>query len=66
MVVHEGGYAESYVPFCVHAVVEQMSGERTDATDPMLEFFEAQQPNARVTALQAEMISEMASAFGLA
>ncbi len=65
VVVHEGGYAESYVPFCVHTVVETLAGERTDVADPMLEMFEAWQPNARVTALQREMIGEMAAAHGL-
>ncbi|MEQ8233217.1 MAG: class II histone deacetylase [Gammaproteobacteria bacterium] len=65
VVVHEGGYAESYVPFCVHAVVEAMSGERTDVTDPMLEMFHAWQPNARVEALQRELIDEMAALHGL-
>lgn len=65
VVVHEGGYAESYVPFCVQAVVESLSGERTDVVDPMLEMFEAWQPNARVTALQRELIDEMAAPHGL-
>lgn len=65
VVVHEGGYAESYVPFCVHAVVETLAGERTDVVDPMLEMFEAWQPNARVTALQREMIDELAVPHGL-
>ncbi|MCB1745642.1 MAG: class II histone deacetylase [Gammaproteobacteria bacterium] len=65
VVVHEGGYAESYVPFCVHAVVEAMSGERTDVVDPMLEMFQAWQPNARFEALQREMIDEMAGLHGL-
>ncbi|MGR8920127.1 MAG: class II histone deacetylase [Gammaproteobacteria bacterium] len=65
VVVHEGGYAESYVPFCVQAVVETLSGQRTDVVDPVLEMFEAWQPNARVTALQREMIDELAAAHGL-
>ncbi len=28
--LHEGGYSELYVPFCGLAVVEEMSGHRTD------------------------------------
>ena len=65
VVVHEGGYAESYVPFCVHAVVEELSQHRTDVTDPMLEYFEAQQPNARVTNLQKEMLDELVKSHQL-
>ncbi|MCL2382217.1 MAG: class II histone deacetylase [Treponema sp.] len=32
--LHEGGYSTSYVPFCSHAVVEEMSGIETDVGDP--------------------------------
>lgn len=65
VVVHEGGYAESYVPFCVHAVVEELAGESMNIEDPALALFQAQQPNARVTALQQTLIDEMADAHGL-
>ncbi len=65
VVVHEGGYAESYVPFCVHAVVEELSGHRTDVIDPILEYFEAQQPNSRVTQLQNQMLDELAKSHTL-
>ncbi len=30
VMVHEGGYAESYVPFCGPAVMEALSGIRTE------------------------------------
>lgn len=33
VVVHEGGYSEAYVPFCGMAVIEALSGERTDVVD---------------------------------
>jgi acetoin utilization deacetylase AcuC-like enzyme len=33
---HEGGYSEFYVPFCGLAVVEEMSGFRTEVKDPSL------------------------------
>jgi len=65
VLVHEGGYAESYVPFCVHAVVEALSGESTEVLDPMLEVFQAWQPNQRFHALQCELIDEMAGLHGL-
>ncbi|MEM7541170.1 MAG: class II histone deacetylase [Pseudomonadota bacterium] len=65
VMVHEGGYAESYVPFCVHAATETLAGERTDVVDPMLEMFQAWQPNARVETLQREIIDEMAALHDL-
>lgn len=33
---HEGGYSDVYVPFCGLAVVEEMSGVRTEVTDVLL------------------------------
>jgi hypothetical protein len=27
--IHEGGYAAAYVPFCGLAILEQLSGQRT-------------------------------------
>lgn len=65
VVVHEGGYAESYVPFCVHAVVETLANLRTEVQDPALDMFLAWQPNARFDALQRELIDEMAALHGL-
>ena len=65
VIVHEGGYAESYVPFCVHAVVETLAAQAMGVDDPMLELVQAWQPNARVLALQKEMIEEMAVGWGL-
>ena len=29
VMVHEGGYSESYVPYCGLAVIEEMSGDTT-------------------------------------
>lgn len=34
---HEGGYSKDYVPYCGLAVVETLSGHRTDVRDPYLE-----------------------------
>lgn len=36
---HEGGYSAAYVPFCSLAIVEEMSGIRTDVEDPFVEGF---------------------------
>lgn len=44
VIVQEGGYAESYVPFCALAVLEELAGEATQVTDPFLELMDAQQP----------------------
>ena len=34
LMTHEGGYSEMYVPYCGLAVVEQLSGIRSDVDDP--------------------------------
>ena len=63
--VHEGGYAEAYVPFCGHAIVEELAGERTGVVDPFLEIFGPQQPGLRFNAFQRRLIDELAVSFGL-
>jgi len=34
--LHEGGYCPTYVPFCSHAIVEELSGIATDVEDPFI------------------------------
>ncbi|MDF0731383.1 class II histone deacetylase [Pseudomonas entomophila] len=46
VLVHEGGYAEAYVPFCGLAAIEELAGLRTSVEDPMLELIQMQQPGA--------------------
>src|SRR5262249_26478718 len=41
VLAHEGGYAETYVPFCGLAIVEQLSGLRTETADPFLDYAES-------------------------
>ena len=60
VLVHEGGYAESNVPFCVHAAVETLAGKSSDVIDPSVAMIEAWQPNPRALNLQKEMIDELA------
>jgi acetoin utilization deacetylase AcuC-like enzyme len=48
VMVHEGGYAESYVPFCGLAVIEELSEVRTEVNDPMLTIIHQQQPSLAV------------------
>lgn len=65
VVVHEGGYSETYVPFCGHALVEALSDETSDVVDPLLEMAELWQPNERFDALQFQLLDELAQAFRL-
>jgi acetoin utilization deacetylase AcuC-like enzyme len=60
VVVHEGGYAESAVPFCGLAIIETLSGIRTDVADPFEETFVAQQPTARVVEYQCAIVDDVA------
>ena len=66
VLVHEGGYAEAYVPFCGLAVMEELSGIRTEVVDPLCDFIALQQPGEAQRRLQSELIREMAKGFGLA
>ncbi|MHA3977697.1 class II histone deacetylase [Halovulum sp. GXIMD14794] len=50
VMVHEGGYSELHVPFCAHAVLQEMSGSGIDAPDPLAARIIGQQPAADVQA----------------
>jgi acetoin utilization deacetylase AcuC-like enzyme len=65
VLVHEGGYAESCVPFCGHATVEALAGQAMGVVDPYLDLFTAQQPSARFAAFQRTLIDEQAQSCGL-
>jgi len=56
VMVHEGGYAEAYVPFCGLATLEALSGLRTEVRDPMRDFIELQQPSAEFQAFQRQLL----------
>jgi acetoin utilization deacetylase AcuC-like enzyme len=60
-VVHEGGYSEAYVPFCGHALIEALSGHRTEVVDPNLEYALRQQPGPEFVNFQRRLLQEMAS-----
>lgn len=62
---HEGGYSELHVPFCGHAVIEEMTGSAIRAADPIDGRIMGQQPNARLQDFYSEMLGEMVSFFGL-
>lgn len=63
VLVHEGGYSEAYVPFCGHAVMEELSGSQIHVADPKAETVAIRQPNPRIEAFFAELIDEMAEIF---
>lgn len=62
--VHEGGYSELYVPFCGHAMLEQMSGSSIKVDDPLSARLNGQQPNVKVNRFHSGLISEMVEYFG--
>jgi acetoin utilization deacetylase AcuC-like enzyme len=63
--VHEGGYSEVYVPFCGHAVLEELSGAPVSAPDPMAATLAKRQPDARFDAFAAGWIEDMARQLDL-
>lgn len=65
VLVHEGGYSEVYVPFCGHAVLEELSAAPVSAADPLAATLEKRQPDARFDAFVRDWIEEAAQGFGL-
>ena len=64
VLAHEGGYSEVYVPFCGHAVLQQLSGSAIMVPDPLLDTFTLRQPNARMNTVYEEIIDGYAEALG--
>jgi acetoin utilization deacetylase AcuC-like enzyme len=65
VLVHEGGYSEVYVPFCGHAVLEEMSDAPVHAPDPLAPLLEKRQPDARFDAFAKGWIDDVAVTLGL-
>lgn len=63
VLVHEGGYSDVYVPFCGHAVLEQLTGTEITAPDPLAPALTARQPSARFDAFVADIVGEMVAAL---
>mgnify|MGYP003644896286 FL=1 len=63
VMVHEGGYSEAYVPFCGHAVLQELSGSAIAAPDPLAETLAARQPGARFERYCSVLIAEMEAAL---
>lgn len=65
VLVHEGGYSEVYVPFCGHAVLEELSGAPVTAPDPLAATLTKRQPDARFDAFAKDWIDDAARTLGL-
>ena len=68
VMVHEGGYSESYVPYCGLAVLEEMSGVRTAIEDiwaPLMASWGQQglQPHQAAAIAKAEALIANLDAF---
>lgn len=65
MMIHEGGYSEAYVPWCGLAVIEEMSGVKTEAQDPFMDWIgtigghELKPAEVDVLEKAASIVSEM-------
>ena len=66
--VHEGGYSEVYVPFCGHAVIEEMasaqSRPKAQAADPFAETFAQRQPGPAFQAFLDGQVAALREALG--
>lgn len=61
--VHEGGYSELYVPFCGHAVLEELSRAPVTAPDPLAATIAARQPDARFDAFLGGLLDDYVTFF---
>lgn len=63
MLAHEGGYSEVHVPFCGHAVLEELSGSAVRAPDPLAATLALRQPNARMEGVFSHWLTELEDVF---
>jgi acetoin utilization deacetylase AcuC-like enzyme len=63
VLVHEGGYSELHVPFCGHAVLEELSGSPVTAPDPLGETIALRQPSPAFESFLSARIAEMDAAL---
>ncbi len=63
VLVHEGGYSEVHVPFCGHAVLEELSGSTRHVPDPLGETIAARQPGPAFDRFVSGLIADMAAAL---
>ncbi len=63
VLVHEGGYSEVHVPFCGHAVLEELSGSAITAPDPLGDTIGKRQPSAAFDGFVSGLIGQMADSL---
>ncbi|MFV2038278.1 MAG: class II histone deacetylase [Paracoccaceae bacterium] len=63
VLVHEGGYSEVYVPFCGHAVLQQLCASTVQAPDPLAETLAARQPDAQFERYLSSVIDAQEAFF---
>ena len=61
VMAHEGGYSEVHVPFCGHAVLEELSGSAVTAADPLKARITGQQPDRSLDELQEKRMDAIAA-----
>jgi acetoin utilization deacetylase AcuC-like enzyme len=59
--VHEGGYSETYVPFCGHAVIEELADVKTKVEDPMHSLIAQQQPSGSFDDFLEDYVKNLAN-----
>jgi acetoin utilization deacetylase AcuC-like enzyme len=64
VLVHEGGYSEAYVPFCGHAVIEELTGSDIRAPGPHESVFAARQPGPATDAFVDAVITGWERSLG--
>lgn len=65
VLVHEGGYSELHVPFCGHAVLEELTGSDIRAPDPLAATLALRQPGPAFDGFVAGLVDGWAADFGL-
>ncbi len=65
MMAHEGGYSEAHVPFCGHAVLQEMAGSTIDAGDAFGARIAAQQPTTALAAAHRRLLDELVDGLKL-
>jgi len=63
VMAHEGGYCEVHVPFCGHAVLQEMSGSAVDAEDALGTRISGQQPSPAMQAVYRGIIDGFAESL---
>ena len=63
VLVHEGGYSEVYVPFCGHAVLQELSGSEISADDPLGATVAARQPGPAFQRYLTTVIDDLETHF---